>query len=87
MEIIQRLEHLKSNKGNKCIAVNHNGIFEFFFEKGNIKIKKYNFIEGNFYDLTKIVSLKDNISPKNIKYIDNKFIFLSDEDELEIYNI
>lgn len=87
LEIIQKLEYLKSSKTNKCLAANHNGLFEFFFEKGKIKINKYDFIEGCFCELTNIVSLKDNISPKNIKYIDNKYVVLANEDELEIYSI
>ena len=82
LEIVQKLDYLKTNR---CIAINNNGIYEFLFEIKKIEIKKYNFNEGRFYDLTKIESLDKNINQKNIKYLNDKYLFLAIEDELEIF--
>ena len=81
-EIVIKLDYLKINKS---IAINNIGIYEFLFDKGNIEIKKFNFKEGNFNYITKIIKIQKDINQKNIKYIDNSYIILAEEDELQIY--
>ena len=85
LEIIQKMDYLKTNKK---IAINNNGLYEFLFGNGKIEIKKYNFIDGcfEFYGLAKVESLQNNFNQNNIKFLDNKFLYFADDDELEILN-
>ena len=83
LEIVQILDYLK---GDKFISINNNYMFECLYEKGIMKINKYNNEEGCFEYLISLSIGTDNISIKNIKLIDKNFTLLSFEEELEIFN-
>jgi hypothetical protein len=83
LEIIQILDYLK---GDKFISINNNCMFECLYEKGIMKINKYNSEEGCFEYFISLNIGIDNIKVKNIKLIDKTFALFSVEDELEIFN-
>ena len=83
LEIVQKLNHLRVNKE---IAISNSGLYEFIFGERDVKIKKFNFEDGCFYNLTSIKNIYNKINHKNIKFIDDNFVFACTEDELKIFN-
>ena len=84
LEIIQKIDYLKNDR---FIKININGLYEFSFNNNIIEIKKFSFELGCFNNLVKISNIQDNTNIKAIKYINNDYILLAMEDELEIFNL
>ena len=83
IEIVQKFDYLKSNR---FVTIDNNNLYELYFDNDNIEIKKYDIEKGCFNDLVIVKTGRNDISLKNIKLIDDNYVFLAIEEEFEIYN-